>query len=136
MQVNNENIVIHGDVDPDKSYFDGLYVHTANPHAGLTARTAWINKRDAPNLTMAVRAYVDTIGDLLDDNTPVEDLPCLSINDKGVYFGEDRLYDIAKVYQEDIMDNKKFEDIKKIYIERDVPKTGLLDIIKKLFKKK
>lgn len=34
------------------------------------------------------------------------------------------------------MDNKKFEDIKKIYIERDVPKTGLIDIIKKLFEKK
>lgn len=34
------------------------------------------------------------------------------------------------------MDDKKFEDIKKIYIERDVPKTGLIDIIKKLFKKK
>jgi hypothetical protein len=34
------------------------------------------------------------------------------------------------------MDDKKFEDIKKIYIERDVPKTSLLDIIKKLFKKK
>jgi hypothetical protein len=98
MQVNDENIVVHGDVDPDKSYFDGLYIHTANPHAGLTARTAWINKRDVPNLTMAVRAFVDTIGDLLDNNTPVEDLPCLSINDKGAYFGEDRLYDIAKVY--------------------------------------
>lgn len=34
------------------------------------------------------------------------------------------------------MDDKKFEDIKKIYIERDVPKTRILDIIKKLFKKK
>lgn len=34
------------------------------------------------------------------------------------------------------MDKKKFEDIKKIYIERDVPKTGIIDIIKKLFKKK
>lgn len=34
------------------------------------------------------------------------------------------------------MDDKKFEDIKKIYIERDVPKISLLDIIKKLFKKK
>lgn len=34
------------------------------------------------------------------------------------------------------MDKDKLETIKRIYVERDVPKTGLIDIIKKLFKKK
>lgn len=89
-------VVLRGFVDPDRSYFDGIYIHTPNPHAGLTARTAWINKKDAPNLLMVVRAYVDTLGDILDSGET--DLPRLSVNNKGEYMSDSDLYDFAKVY--------------------------------------
>lgn len=34
------------------------------------------------------------------------------------------------------MDKNKLETIKKIYVDRDMPKISLLDFFKKLFKKK
>lgn len=34
------------------------------------------------------------------------------------------------------MDKNKLETIKKIYVDRDIPKISLLDFFKKLFKKK
>ena len=61
MTVNDELVVVRGFVDPDKSYFDGLYIHTPNPNPNLTAQTAFVSKKDAPNLLMVVRAYTDTL---------------------------------------------------------------------------
>ena len=96
MTVNEELVVVRGFVDPDKSYFDGLYIHTPNPNPNLTAQTAFISKKDAPNLLMVVRAYTDTLGDILDSGET--ETPRLSVNNKGVYMSDSDLYDFAKVY--------------------------------------
>lgn len=34
------------------------------------------------------------------------------------------------------MDKDKLETVKRIYVERDIPKISLIELIKKLFKKK
>lgn len=96
MLVNDEMVVLRGFVDPDKSYFDGVYIHTPNPNPHLTAQTAFVSKKDAPNLLMVVRAYVDTLGDILDSGGT--ELPRLSVNNKGEYMSDSDLYDFAKVY--------------------------------------
>lgn len=96
MTVNDELVVVRGFVDPDKSYFDGLYIHTPNPNPNLTAQTAFISKKDAPNLLMVVRAYTDTLGDILDSGET--NTPRLSVNNKGEYMSDRDLYDFAKVY--------------------------------------
>lgn len=96
MTVNDELVVVRGFVDPDKSYFDGLYIHTPNPNPNLTAQTAFVSKKDAPNLLMVVRAYVDTLGDILDSGET--ETPRLSVNNEGAYMSDSDLYDFAKVY--------------------------------------
>lgn len=96
MMVNDELVVVRGFVDPDKSYFDGLYIHTPNPNPNLTAQTAFVSKKDAPNLLMVVRAYTDTLGDILDSGET--QTPRLSVNNKGEYMSDSDLYDFAKVY--------------------------------------
>lgn len=96
MTVNDELVVVRGFVDPDRSYFDGLYIHTPNPNPNLTAQTAFVSKKDAPNLLMVVRAYVDTLGDIIDSGA--SEFPRLSVNKKGEYMSDSDLYDFAKVY--------------------------------------
>lgn len=96
MTVNDEMVVLRGFVDPDKSYFDGVYIHTPNPNPHLTAQTAFVSKKDAPNLLMVVRAYVDTIGDIIDSGA--SEFPRLSVNNKGEYMSDSDLYDFAKLY--------------------------------------
>lgn len=96
MTVNDQLIVLRGYVDPDRSYFDGIYIHTPNPNPNLTAQTAFVSKKDAPNLLMVVRAYVDTIGDIIDSGET--QTPRLSVNNKGEYMSDSDLYDFAKVY--------------------------------------
>ena len=96
MTVNDQLIVLRGYVDPDRSYFDGIYIHTPNPNPNLTAQTAFVSKKDAPNLLMVVRAYVDTIGDIIDSGA--SEFPRLSVNNKGEYMSDSELYDFAKVY--------------------------------------
>lgn len=96
MTVNNELVVLRGYVDPDKSYFDGVYIRTPNPNPNLTAQTAYVSGKDAPNLLMVVRAYVDTLGDIIDSGET--EYPRLSVNNKGEYMSDSDLYDFAKVY--------------------------------------
>lgn len=96
MTVNDQLIVLRGYVDPDRSYFDGIYIHTPNPNPNLTAQTAFVSKKDAPNLLMVVRAYVDTLGDIIDSGET--NYPRLSVNNKGEYMSDSDLYDFAKVY--------------------------------------
>lgn len=96
MLVNDEMVVLRGFVDPDKSYFDGVYIHTPNPNPHLTAQTAFVSGKDAPNLLMVIRAYADTLGDVLDSGET--ELPRLSVNNNGEYMSDSELYDFAKVY--------------------------------------
>lgn len=96
MLVNDEMVVLRGFVDPDKSYFDGVYIHTPNPNPHLTAQTAFVSGKDAPNLLMVIRAYADTLGDVLDSGETK--LPRLSVNNNGEYMSDSELYDFAKVY--------------------------------------
>lgn len=96
MLVNDEMVVLRGFVDPDKSYFDGVYIHTPNPNPHLTAQTAFVSGKDAPNLLMVIRAYADTLGDILDSGET--ELPRLSVNNNGEYMSDSDLYDFAKVY--------------------------------------
>lgn len=96
MTVNDQLIVLRGYVDPDRSYFDGIYIHTPSPNPNLTAQTAFVSKKDAPNLLMVVRAYVDTLGDIIDSGA--SEFPRLSVNKKGEYMSDSDLYDFAKVY--------------------------------------
>jgi len=45
---------------------------------------------------MVVRAYTDTLGDILDSGET--ETPRLSVNNKGEYMSDGDLYDFAKVY--------------------------------------
>lgn len=96
MTINDEMVVLRGFVDPDRSYFDGVYIHTPNPNPHLTAQTAFVSGKDAPNLLMVIRAYADTLGDVLDSGET--ELPRLSVNNNGEHMSDSELYDFAKVY--------------------------------------
>ena len=96
MNVNDELIVIRGYVNPDKSYFNGLYIHTPKPTPNLTAQTVFISNKDAPNLMMIIKEYTNTIGDIIDSGET--EFPRLIINNDGEHISDKDLYSFLKVY--------------------------------------
>lgn len=91
---NDAPIIVSGYIDPDKSYFNGIRIHNPKPKKGHTAQTVYITRKDAPNFFANVKAYVDTVGDLLDAN---EQIPVLDIQNDGAYFNDKTLGDYRKL---------------------------------------
>ena len=85
---NDTHIIMSGIVDPDKSYHEGIKIHNPKPKKGMTAQTVYMTKKDCPHFFATIKAFTDTIGDLLDEGVE-ESLPSLDIHNDGEYFSED-----------------------------------------------
>ena len=84
MVCNGAPIICSGYIDPDQSYFKGIRVHNPKPIKGHTAQTIYVTKNDAPHFFSTIKAYVHTVGDLLDSGDDM--IPTLDISNDGGYF--------------------------------------------------
>ena len=84
MVCNGAPIICSGYIDPDQSYFKGIRVHNPKPIKGHTAQTIYVTKNDAPHFFSTIKAYVHTVGDLLDSGD--DNIPTLDVSNDGGYF--------------------------------------------------
>lgn len=84
MVCNGAPIICSGYIDPDQSYLKGIRVHNPKPIKGHTAQTIYVTKNDAPHFFSTIKAYVHTVGDLLDNGDDI--IPTLDVSNDGGYF--------------------------------------------------
>lgn len=88
MMMNAANLRMLGNIDPDRSYIEGIRVYNNNPQHWMTCNDVQLRKDHAPGIFSVLKAYVHTIGDLLDDGAEYKDLPEGQIYKHGKLFSD------------------------------------------------
>ena len=89
MKLNGVHLKMLGNIDPDHSYSKGIRIFTKYPQPWMTCTEVQLTREHAPGVFSALLAYCNTVGDLLDNEVPSNEIPSVEAYLNGAKFNDD-----------------------------------------------
>ena len=99
MTLNEVHLKMLGNIDPDHSYDKGIRIFTKCPQPWMTCTEVQLTREHAPGVFSALLAYCNTVGDLLDNDVPENEIPSVSAYLGGAKFSDSV---IAELFEKSI----------------------------------
>lgn len=88
MNLNGVHLKMLGNIDPDHSYDKGIRIFTKCPQPWMTCTEVQLTRSHAPGVFSALLAYCNTVGDLLDNDVPGNEIPSVKAYLDGAKFSD------------------------------------------------
>lgn len=89
MTLNGIHLRMLGNIDPDHSYEKGIRIFTKCPQPWMTCTEVQLTRSHAHGVFSALLAYCNTVGDLLDNEVPSNEIPSVEAYLNGAKFSDD-----------------------------------------------